>query len=507
VLQDDALASVYEICRRLDGLPLAIELVAARLVVLPPAEIVRALESGLALDMEGPVDLPERQRTLRAAIDWSYSRLTPSQRALHGSLAVFSDGASLDDAAALSPDGGSFLPDLEALVGWSLVRSETADSTVRLSMLETVREHALERLAAAGALSEPRTRHADHFLALALAAEAELSGADRIPWLERLERELDNVRTAIEWLLEIGRTEDALRATAALSRFWRSHGHMTEARRLLAAGLQRADDVSPTIRADALWAAGRQAAAQSDWATAQSLLEDALPLFRAHGREQETAFTLSELAFLALRRNETQAAADLSEKALLVARELDDPRAVSAALVTLAEIRSRQGEHESALAHNEEAVALRRALGDPLLVTNALHNLGWVAFIAGDYVHAREAFEESLAGARELGDALHTAEALRMLGELDLFEGHADAAELRITESLAICTEMGSDLDRAASITALGGVAAVRGDAAEAARLFEEALTLRSGAAPEAPERAVLDRFYASRPTTSTTPE
>jgi tetratricopeptide (TPR) repeat protein len=140
-------------------------------------------------------------------------------------------------------------------------------------------------------------------------------------------------------------------------------------------------------------------------------------------------------------------------------------------------------------------------------VTNALHNLGWVAFIAGDYVHAREAFEESLAGARELGDALHTAEALRMLGELDLFEGHADAAELRITESLAICTEMGSDLDRAASITALGGVAAVRGDAAEAARLFEEALTLRSGAAPEAPERAVLDRFYASRPTTSTTPE
>ena len=145
VLRPEALASVHEICRRLDGLPLAIELVAARLVVLPPAEIVRALEEGLALDMEGPVDLPERQRTLRAAIDWSYQRLTVSQRMLHGTLAVFSDGASLDDARALAPDTSTFLPDLEALVGWSLVRSEAGDGELRLSMLETVREHALGR--------------------------------------------------------------------------------------------------------------------------------------------------------------------------------------------------------------------------------------------------------------------------------------------------------------------------------------------------------------------------
>ena len=143
MLRPEALSSVHQICRRLDGLPLAIELVAARLVVLPPAEIVRALEEGLALDMEGPVDLPERQRTLRAAIDWSYQRLTDSQRMLHGTLAVFSDGASLDDARALAPDMSTFLSDLEALVCWSLVRSEAGDGELRLSMLETVREHAL----------------------------------------------------------------------------------------------------------------------------------------------------------------------------------------------------------------------------------------------------------------------------------------------------------------------------------------------------------------------------
>ena len=498
ILQDDALGSVHEICRRLDGLPLAIELVAARLVLLPPAEIVRALERGLALEMEGPMDLPERQRTLRAAIDWSYERLSPTQRALHGTLAVFLDGAMLEDARALAPDPLSFLGDLEALVGWSLVRSEASDGSVRLSMLETVREHALGRLEAEASREALRERHAERFLELALSAEAKLSGPDRTRWLDRLERELDNIRLAIEWLLASGRVEDALQATAALSRFWRGHGHMTEARRLLAVGLERAQGVSPTVRADALWAAGRQAAAQSDWSSAEELLEQALPLFRDVGRRQEFTFALSELAFLALRRGDFDRAAKLSEAALDASRELDDPRAISASLLTLAEIRSTQGQHERAFEHGLEAVALRQKLDDPLLVTNALHNLGWVAFIAGDYARARTAFEESLSGARALGDALHIAEALRMLGELDLFDGDPDTAEVRITESLVICTDMGSDLDRAASLTALGGVAAVRGQPDEAARLFEEALALRRGAPPEAPERAVLDRFYAS---------
>ena len=135
-----------------------------------------------------------------------------------------------------------------------------------------------------------------------------------------------------------------------------------------------------------------------------------------------------------------------------------------------------------------------------------MHNLGWVAFRAGNYGGARTAFEESLGGARELGDALHTAEALRMLGELDLFEGDPDAAEVRIRESLDICTAMGSDLDRAAGLTALGGVEALRGRFDEAAQLFADALSLRSGAPPEAPERAVLDRFYASRSDESMAP-
>ena len=478
-----------EICRRLDGLPLAIELVAARLVVLPPAEIVRALEEGLALDMEGPVDLPERQRTLRAAIDWSYRRLTESQRLLHGTLAVFSDSASLDDARSLGPEPSTFLADLEALVGWSLIRSEAGDGVLRLSMLETVREHALACLAERDALGDLRRRHAERFLALALTAESELTGTNQAEWLERLEREFDNIGSTLDWLLSAGRVEDALRASAALSRFWRGHGHVTEARRWLALGLDLAHEVPPGVRADALWAAARQASAQSDWEAAREQLESALPLFRASGRSREVAFTLSELAFIAIRLDDVDRAADLCEEALAIARELDDPRAVSAALLTLAESRSLQGEHTKALEHDEEAVAIRRALGDPLLVTNAVHNLGWVALLAGDATRARAAFEESLGRARELGDTLHTAEALRLLGELDLFDADADSAEERILESLALVTEVGSELDRAACLVGLGGVEALRGRRHEANRLFTDAADLRGGAPPRRPNR------------------
>ena len=188
--------------------------------------------------------------------------------------------------------------------------------------------------------SELGRRHAERFLEFALGAETKLSGPDQTEWLNRLERELDNLRAAIDWLLASKQLEDALRATAALSRFWRGHGHMAEARRLLALGLELGTDVAPAVRADALWAAARQAAAQSDWPAAEELLEEALPLFRHDERGREVAFTLSELAFLAVRRDDLDRGAELCEESLAVARALGDARATSAALLTLAEIRS-----------------------------------------------------------------------------------------------------------------------------------------------------------------------
>ena len=226
---------------------------------------------------------------------------------------------------------------------------------------------------------------------------------------EHLERELDNLRARSTGgciRTSRGRTPRDRR----LRRFWRSHGHMAEARRLLALGLERDAEVAQAVQADALWAAARQAAAQSDWPAAEGLLTRALPLFRQDARGREVAFTLSELAFLAVRLNDLDRGADLCEESLAVARELGDARATSAALLTLAEIRSTQEHHAKALEHTQEAVALRRELGDPLLVTDAVHNLGWVAFLAADYGRPAS-LRQSLSGAREIGDALHTAEA------------------------------------------------------------------------------------------------
>ncbi len=498
VLQPDALESVREICRRLDGLPLAIELVAARLVVLPPDEIVRALGEGLALRMEGPIDLPERQRTLRAAIDWSYQRLTADQRALHGALAVFADSAALADAGEVAHGGDAFLSDLEALVGWSLVRSEASDGEVRLSMLETVREYALDRLQVEGHLDDVRRVHAERFLALALTAETELSGPDQNEWLNRLEREYDNLTATLDWLLSSGRVEDALRAVSALERFWRAHAHVSEARRWLALGLSLGADAPARVRADALWTGARQAAGQSDWEAAVPMLEEALSLFRAEKREREEVFALSELGYIALRRDDPERAERLCDEALSLARSLGDDRALSAVLSILSDVARTRGDHGRALAYAEEALERRRALGDPMTIVDSTYHVGVAAFAAGDLDRSEEAFEAALEHARSLGDALYTAAALCMLGTAGLLKDNLSLVEQRLNESLAIYVDLDDDRSRAECLSALGGYAAASGHPEEAARLWGAADAARGSRPLEYAEPAIEARFTPS---------
>ena len=495
ILEENAVASVHEICRRLDGLPLAIELVAARLAVLPPAEIVRALGEGLALEMEGPVDLPERQRTLRAAIDWSYGRLSERQQLLHGTLAVFSDGAALEDARAVAPELTTFLADLEALVGWSLLRSEASDGRLRLSMLETVREFAIECLHTAGALDDLRTRHAEHFLELALAAESELAGEDQIEWLNRLEGEYDNLTATLDWLLSSGRAEDALRAVSALDRFWRAHAHVSEARRWLALGLELTVDLPADTRADALWAAARQAAGQSDWDAAVPLLEEAVSLFRARKRHKEEVFALSELGYIALRRGDRGLATAHCEQALALARELGDTRATSGVLTSLADIARTREDHQQALAYSEEALTLRRELGDSLLVIDSTYHVGIAAFGAGELDRAVSAFEEVLTLARARRDALYTAAALCMLGTVGLLRGELARSLGQLNESLAIYIGLVDDRSTAECLCALGGYAAAVDRPEDAARLWGAADRLRGDSPLEYAEPAIEERF------------
>ena len=495
VLSEDALPSVHAICRRLDGLPLAIELVAARVVVLPPARILQALDEGLGLDMEGPVDLPERQRTLRATIDWSYDLLADSQRELLDALAVFAGGCTLEDAQAVARAGPAFLADLEALVGWSLLRSDVSDGDVRLSMLETVRETAEERLATAGKLDDLKRRHAERFLDLALAAEEELSGPRQAEWLERLEQELDNIRAALDWCLAAGSVEDAVRAESALGRFWWMHGHVAEARGRLSQALVQSNGVSAEVLANGLWWSARLAARQDDLRAEIPLLEEALALFRGLDRPREIAFALGELGWIALQQGDHERAAQLCEEALAAARATGDAGAISGQLNYLADIYSARGDHLRALAAHEEALALRRTLDDPLLVTNSTYNLGIAAWEHGEIERARAAFEETCVLASELGDIIHRTGATFMLSELDLLEGDIEEAERRILRCLAVYTELQNDRSRAECLVVLGGVEVARGAFEEAARLFGAADRVRGDSPLNRFEIPVLERF------------
>jgi predicted ATPase/class 3 adenylate cyclase len=495
VLKEDTLDSIEEICRRLDGLPLAIELVASRLVVLPPAQVLEALSDGLALEMEGPVDLPERQRTLGATLDWSYARLSDRQRELHETLAVSAGGCSLTDLRALLDSGNGLLGDLEALVAWSLLRSDVANGDVRVSMLDTVREHALSRLVSSGRLDELRRRHGERFLGLAVAAEEALEGPEQASWFERLELELDNIRAALDWALSSGRVEDALRAVSALGRFWRSHGHVAEARRWLSRALDTADDVSPEVLASAFWWSVRQAAAQDDLQAEIPHLEAALTIFRDLDRPRETAFVLGELGWVALQQGDPGRTDELCSEALAVARKTGDAAAISGQLNYFADVYSAREDHLRALACHEEALELRRTLDDPLNVANSTYNLGIAAFENGEIERARAAFEETDAIARRLGDVLHTTAADFMLAELDLHAGDVDEAERRILGCLVVYTELGSDRSRAECLVVLGGCAAAKGRYEDAARLFGAAGRLRGDASVNRFERPVLDRY------------
>ncbi|HET6623484.1 MAG TPA: tetratricopeptide repeat protein [Gaiellaceae bacterium] len=493
VLHDDSLPAIREICRRLDGLPLAIELVAARLAVLPPAQLLMALDEGLTLDMEGPVDLPERQRTLRATIDWSYGLLSESQRGLHQALAVFSGGCTLDDARALS-GSTSFLSDLEGLVVGSLLRSDVSDGEVRLFMLETVREDALARLAVEGRLEDLRRRHAERFLELAASAEDGLAGPEQGTWFDRLERELDNIRAALDWCLTSGRAGDVLRAVSSLGRFWMAHGHVTEARGWLSHGLAVGEDVPPAVRAHALMTAAHQATAQSDWDTAGPLLEEAHELFDQSDHGRERVFALALRSWVYLMQDEVESARRLAHAALAVANDLGDDRASSLALMGLGDVHSAQGEHEHALARYGEAVELRTRMGDPLLMADAVYYVGMAAFRAGDLARARQEFEKALAPARELGEATHTAAAQFMLAEVDILEGESASARARAKESLALYSDLEDNRSRARCLVILAATAVAEGSYEAAARTLGAADAARGDDSPDEFERPLLDR-------------
>lgn len=382
----------------------------------------------LGLLIGGSRDLPARQQTLWNTIGWSYDLLDAGAQTLFARLAVFVGGCTLEAAEAVTVAGGeSVLDELTALVDHNMLGcAETAEGERRFTMLETIREYALERLLAGGEAEAVRRRHATAYLALAEAAEPALTGAEQVVWLARLEAEHDNLRAALGWALERGEVETAWRLGGALWRFWMIRGYLSEGRRWLAAALAEGSDGPAAIRAKALHGAGVLARQQGDLLRAAARYEECLALRRDLGDKRGIAVVLGHLGVLAYDRGDFDRAAALHGESLALRRALEDSWGVALTLNNLGEVTRQRGDEECAVVLYEESLALFRDLGDRYGLAMALMNLGMVVHHRGDFARATALLEESLALWQALGEKGNIAECLEGLAGVAAGQGQAD---------------------------------------------------------------------------------
>ena len=390
-------AVIEQICERLDGSPLAIELAAPRLRVLPPAELLRLLDSRLDALRDGPRDAPARHQTLRSTIDWSFDLLSPDVQRLFARLSVFSGGFTLDAMIALGePD--ATIGGLEALVDASLVQVRDG----RHHVLAVVREYAAERL---GNDLEPHRRHADHFAQLAVTAARELSGTNQTNWLRILDAEHDNLRAALDWLAADDDAPAELRLAATLGRFWYVRGYIEEGLRRLRHAIDRAAGRDEPALAKALRAASALALIRGDYPLARELADHALSLYRSLDDRAGVARTLSNLGAILHAQNELDLAAATLDECILDCAKLGDDRLLALAQNNRGDVALSLHDLDAAAAHFERSLDILRVFGDTANVARALYNLGAVAVEQERVDDARTLLGESIALANNVGDS------------------------------------------------------------------------------------------------------
>jgi predicted ATPase/Tfp pilus assembly protein PilF/DNA-binding XRE family transcriptional regulator len=445
----DDLAAVAQICARLDGLPLAIEIVATRASALPPALLLEQIDQQLMLGAGGPHDLPARQRTLRAAFDWSYALLGAAERRCFEHLAVFAAGWTPDAAAAVCGDAEpapqtELLGWLEALLDHSLIYRVDSGGRPGFALLEPIREYALERLAAHGGTERARQRHALHYLALAETAAPEMRGGRLHSWIEQLRGAHDNIRIALGWLISSAQPELAARLCVSMRRLWWAQGQLSEglgwiarlkgsietlplplranlwyADGMLASALGALADAEASFRAGIghaqaagdLWVLGACAsglgvvlAEQQRYAEAQAFLEQGLEVDRQLGERNDMAVSLAGLAGLHYHQGSYARAGELFEECLAIHRELGDLHSIALILNNLGEVLRRQGRNKAAHGALSEALRLARQLNAQRLLPYLLNNFGTLACQQGDLAGARAALAEAIEGLGQTGD-------------------------------------------------------------------------------------------------------
>ena len=486
-LTTDNAATIAEICLRLDGLPLAIELAAARVKVLPPQALLARLSQRLTVLTSGARDMPERQQTLRNTIAWSYQLVDAQEQRLFRSLSVFVGGCTLEAieavCAAFGVEAESVLDAVASLIDKSLLQQTGQDDgEPRLLMLETIREYALERLKAYGEAETMRRQHATFFLQLAEEAEPELVGLQQAVWLERLEREHDNLRAALQWFLERGEVgpsrEMALRLAGALRQFWEVHGHWSEGRNFLERALAGSKGAAVPAQVKALKATAHLAYRQSDIDRAEVLYEECLARCRELGDTAGIAFSLRLLGAIASRKCDFVAASARTEESLALSREVGDKKGIAWSLLSLAEMVGQQGEYARASSLEEESLALFREMGHKEGIAVSLCSLAEVLFLTqDDPAKAHTLLEEDLVLCREMGYKEGIARALNLLGEVFLQQGDAVKACSLLEESMMLSRELG-ERDITWLLIVLGKVTENLGDYPAARAYNEESLAI-----------------------------
>lgn len=472
---DDNAPAVAAICARLDGLPLAIELAAVRVRTLSPAALLTRLGKRLETLTGGARDLPARQQTLRATIAWSYQLLDPAEQALFARLGVFVGGWTLAAAEALASDeqlGAEQIQGLlEGLVEKSLIKLvvEPADEP-RFTMLETLREYALERLAAQGEQEQLRQRHTQYFVALGEQAEPELHGPAVRSWMDRLEADQDNLRAALEWCRTTGDAQLGLRLAKAIWWFWELRGHRHEGRALLDALLALPAEGEPSaVRGWALAGAAYMANSVTDIARSAPAAEACLALAQRLEDKRLMARALTECAFVKYTRGEVAAALGDLERGLALARDVGDEACVAVILWEMARVEHNQARKEQLLA---ESLSSARAQDDKQLIASVTSDLGLLALERGEQDAAQQLIGEARALADELGDLRTGGFACLRLGDLALSHWKLDEAEARFRESLELGWRTNETILIGISLHALANTMLWKGDPARAEQLL-----------------------------------
>jgi predicted ATPase/serine/threonine protein kinase len=500
-LNQENAPTVTEICARLDGLPLAIELAAARIKVLSPASMLTRLTNRLQLLTGGARDLPERQQTLRAAMDWSYDLLTAAEQKLFRRLSVFVGGCNLEGVEAVCDTKGDLHLDLldgmASMVDKSLAQQvEQANGESRFVMLETIREYALEKLEASEEKTLTKRSHAAYCLVLAEEEAQEQCTGEGTEWLDRFALEHDNFRAALDWLTETGDAEWGLRLGTALFRFWEIREYLAEGRDRLGGLLKLVGAAAPTkARARALFAAGVLAGGQGDYRSSQTLISESRDIARQLGDKTGIAVSLNALAVVARDRGDVANAYTLFEESLSLWRELGDQKAVARSLSNLANIAKLQGAHNLSRALYDECISIFRGLGDRTGIAWSLNYQGDVARDQGDSAAARTLYEQGLAIFRELGDRWGIAGIVADLGSLAREQRNYPMAHSLYRESTKIFQELEHKRGIARLLECFACLAAVQLDAERSLRLAGAAAALRQSiGAPLTPaEQAKLE--------------